>query len=184
MNLGVPFPRDSFGQFVGYKTDHDPKQRATSVGPYTSREMCRALIGQVKRLGIPVNENRMAVKLLTLDEENGRRAAGAIALNCEKAAQDPERWESAFEIYAAENVVFAVGGPGGLYKTSVYPKVHTGSIGLALMIGAEAYNLTESQYGLASIKFRWNVSGSYMQVVPRFFSTETDGGKRREGISG
>ena len=36
VNLGVKFPQDSFGQFVGYKTDHDPRQRATSFGPYTS----------------------------------------------------------------------------------------------------------------------------------------------------
>jgi len=36
VNLGVPFPRDAYGQFVGYKTDHDPRQRATSIGPYTS----------------------------------------------------------------------------------------------------------------------------------------------------
>jgi len=45
VNLGVPFPRDVFGQFVGYKTDHDPRQRATSIGPYTSREMCLCMIG-------------------------------------------------------------------------------------------------------------------------------------------
>ena len=48
VNLGVPFPRDAYGQFVGYKTDHDPRQRATSIGPYTSREMCRALIRRVE----------------------------------------------------------------------------------------------------------------------------------------
>ncbi|MEJ2559929.1 MAG: FAD-binding protein, partial [Anaerolineae bacterium] len=35
VSLGVPFPRDQYGQFVGYKTDHDPRQRATSIGPYT-----------------------------------------------------------------------------------------------------------------------------------------------------
>ena len=71
--------------------------------------------------------------------------------------------------------MFAVGGPGGLYKTSVYPEVHTGAIGLALLAGAKAQSLPESQYGLASIKFRWNVSGTYMQVVPRFVSTAADG---------
>lgn len=48
VNLGVPFPRDQYGQFVGYKTDHDPRQRATSIGPYTSKEMCLKLIDQVK----------------------------------------------------------------------------------------------------------------------------------------
>jgi succinate dehydrogenase/fumarate reductase flavoprotein subunit len=53
VDLGVPFPRDTFGQFVGYKTDHDPLQRATSIGPYTSREMCRKLIEEIRRLEIP-----------------------------------------------------------------------------------------------------------------------------------
>ena len=43
------------------------------------------------------------------------------------------------------------------------------------MAGAKAQSLPESQYGLASIKFRWNVSGTYMQVVPRFISTAADG---------
>jgi len=71
--------------------------------------------------------------------------------------------------------VFAAGGPGGLYKTSVYPTVHTGGIGLALLAGAKAQSLPESQYGMASIRFRWNVSGTYMQVIPRFMSTAADG---------
>ena len=59
VTLGVPFPTDAYGQFVGYKTDHDPRQRATSIGPYTSQEMCRALIREVRRLAIPVHEGRV-----------------------------------------------------------------------------------------------------------------------------
>ncbi len=66
VNLGVPFPRDEYGQFVGYKTDHDPRQRATSIGPYTSKEMCIKLIDQVKSLGIEIREDRNAVELITL----------------------------------------------------------------------------------------------------------------------
>jgi len=54
VNLGVPFPTDDWGQFVGYKTDHDPRQRATSIGPHTSREMCRVLIRRVRELEIEV----------------------------------------------------------------------------------------------------------------------------------
>ena len=167
VNLGVPFPRDAYGQFVGYKTDHDPRQRATSIGPYTSREMCRALIRQVKRLGIAVLENRNAVQILTVDDADSgtKRAVGAIVVD--------DKGE--FEAYGAENVVFGVGGPGGLYKTSVYPEVHTGAIGLAMMAGATCQGLPESQYGMASTKFRWNVSGTYMQVIPRFISTDADG---------
>ena len=165
VNLGVPFPRDEYGQFVGYKTDHDPRQRATSIGPYTSREMCRRLIQQLDALQIPVREGRVAIQLITLEQDGERRVAGALAVD---AAGN-------FEVYLAENIVFAVGGPGGIYQTSVYPEVHTGAIGLALLAGAAARSLPESQYGLASTKFRWNVSGTYMQVVPRVISRAADG---------
>jgi succinate dehydrogenase/fumarate reductase flavoprotein subunit len=165
LGLGVPFPRDAFGQAVGYKTDHDPRQRATSVGPYTSREMCRALIDEARRRGIGIREKRNVVALLTTGTGGAKRTCGAVALD----------GRGRFEAYGAENVVFAVGGPGGLYATSVYPAVHTGAIGLALMAGARAQSLPESQYGMASVKFRWNVSGTYMQVVPRFISSAADG---------
>ncbi len=165
VNLGVPFPRDAYGQFIGYKTDHDPRERATSIGPYTSREMCRALIERVKLLGIPVSEGRHVVRLVTVEEGETRHACGVVAIS--DAGE--------VEAYLAENVVFAVGGPGGLYKTAVYPAVHTGAVGVALMAGATAQNLPESQYGMASIKHRWNVSGTFMQVVPRIISTGSDG---------
>jgi len=165
VNLGVRFPQDSFGQFIGYKTDHDPAQRGTSVGPYTSRDMCRALIAEVKRRNIPVQENTHVVSLLTTGEGKEKRACGALALDV----------KGEIVAFAADNVVFAVGGPGGLYKTSVYPVVHTGAIGIALKAGAMAQGLPEAQYGLASTKFRWNVSGTYMQVIPKFISADADG---------
>ncbi len=165
VNLGVPFPRDEYGQFFGYRTDHDPGARATSIGPYTSREMCRALLRRVEELGIKIREGENVIQLLTAGQEAHQRTVGAIVIT-----QDGN-----LAAYGAENIVFAVGGPGGLYKTSVYPEVHIGAIGLALMVGAKAQNLPESQYGLASTKFRWNVSGTYMQSIPRFVSTGTDG---------
>jgi succinate dehydrogenase/fumarate reductase flavoprotein subunit len=165
VNLGVPFPRDQYGQFVGYKTDHDPRQRATSIGPYTSREMCRHLIDEIQRFNIPVREDREVIQLVTVEDNGFRRIAGLLAIDK----------NGRLEAYASENVIFAVGGPGGLYKTSVYPAVQFGAIGLALMVGARARNLPESQYGLASIKFRWNVSGTYMQSIPRFISRAADG---------
>jgi len=165
VELGLPFPRDAYGQFVGYKTDHDPRGRATSIGPYTSREMCRALARRAAELQIPVHQPRSVVELIVVEEPIGRRAAGVVAV-------DPE---ARFEVLLAENVLFAVGGPALLYQASVYPEAQTGAIGVALMAGAAAQNLTESQYGLASLRPRWNVSGTYMQVVPRIFSTAADG---------
>lgn len=167
VNLGVPFPNDEFGQYIGYKTDHDPKRRATSCGPYTSKEMCLALIKAVKALNVEIAENRTVGELITV----GERVAGAVAYNSKTTE---------LETFIAENVVFSTGGPGGLYAQSVYPCGHSGAIGLALEKGALAQNLPESQFGLASIKFRWNVSGTYMQVLPRFISTAADGSDARE----
>lgn len=164
-NLGLPFPKDKYGQFVGYRTDYDPRQRATSVGPYTSREMCLALRRRIDELDIEIREGINVVKLVTIERNNQKCIVGAIAL----------RKDGKLVAYRTENVIFAVGGPGGLYQSSVYPECHTGAIGLALMEGATAQSLPESQFGLASTKFRWNVSGSYVQVIPRFYSTVSDG---------
>ena len=167
VSLGVRFPHDTYGRYVGYRTDHSEKRRATSAGPYTSRDMCAALAKEVLSRGVPVVENRVAVELLVRDG----MAIGAIFADTSPASPS-------FETVIADNVVFAVGGPGGLYGRSVYPGGHTGAIGLALLAGAEARNLAESQFGLASTAFRWNVSGSYMQVIPRVFSTDADGVER------
>ena len=70
-----------------------------------------------------------------------------------------------------------------MYEHSVYPESQTGSHGLLFEAGAVAQNLTESQFGLASIKFRWNVSGTYQQVVPRYVSTDAAGGDEREFLN-
>ena len=167
VSLGVRFPHDAYGRYVGYRTDHSEKRRATSAGPYTSRDMCAALAKEVLSRGVPVVENRVAVELLVRDGT----AIGAIFADTSSASPS-------FETVVADNVVFAVGGPGGLYGRSVYPGGHTGAIGLALQAGAEARNLAESQFGLASTAFRWNVSGSYMQVIPRVYSADADGVER------
>lgn len=165
VELGIPFPQDRYGQFVGYKTDHDPLQRATSIGPYTSREMCKALSKAVGATDIWVREKCEVVELLT-DEVDGKpQAAGAIYLN-----EDDQ-----LEVVHAGYVIFAVGGPGGIYQDSVYPAIHSGAIGLALLAGAKARNLPDSQFGLAATKFRWNVSGTYLQVLPSVISVDEAG---------
>ena len=55
-DLGVPFVQNEYGEFVGYKTDHDPKARAASAGPLTVQEMCAALYREVEARNIPVVE--------------------------------------------------------------------------------------------------------------------------------
>ncbi len=178
-NLGVQFPHNRYGGFVGYKTDHDPKQRATSAGPWTSSQMFNCLIKEVESHKIPIMDDIDIIAIITDKVKGKKRAVGALGLN-KKQLQTKIH---GLTLFYAENVVFGVGGPGGIYKTSVYPKVHLGAIGLALEAGACAQNLTESQYGLASIKFRWNVSGTYQQVIPRFISTNKAGDDEQEFLN-
>ena len=166
--LGVPFPTDGYGQFVGYKTDHDPAARATSAGPLTSRLMTEALEREAARRGIPVYD-RMTVVRIVRDEGSPRReVCGLIALDTSGA--DP-----VLRPVLCRNIVWAAGGPAGIYADTVYPVGHTGTTGVPLEAGAEGQNLTEWQYGLASVSPRWNVSGTYMQVLPRMISVDADG---------
>lgn len=172
VELGVPFPHDRYGEYVGYKTDHDPRRRATSAGPYTSREMTAALERAVRQKGIAIFDRMQAVRLLS----DGTQVCGVLCLDLEHA-DEPER---RFTAFCCKNVLLATGGPAGMYADSVYPAGHCGATGLALRAGAAGRNLTEWQYGLASVAPRWNVSGTYMQALPRFLSTAADGTDERE----
>jgi succinate dehydrogenase/fumarate reductase flavoprotein subunit len=179
VGLGVPFPHDRYGGYVGYKTDHDPRQRATSAGPLTSKLMFEALAAEVRRRRIPVFDGHEAIAVLTAGRGRGKRAIGVLALDRAKAG-GPGR---GFVLFNAVNVVAATGGPGGMYEHSVYPESQSGSHGLLFEAGAAAHNLTESQFGLASVKFRWNVSGTYQQAVPRYVSTDAARGGEREFLN-
>ncbi len=180
VGLGVPFPHDRFGAFVGYKTDHDPRRRATSAGPLTSRFMAEALAAEAKRRRIPVFDHHPVIGLFTAAEGPARKVIGAMALD-EDALR---RGKSGFVLFNAVNIILGTGGPAGIYQDSVYPESQTGSHGLAFEIGAVGQNLTESQFGLASVQFRWNLSGTYQQALPRYFSTDGRGGGEREFLAG
>ena len=170
VELGVPFPHDSFGQFVGYKTDHDPNDRGTSVGPYTSRYMTEALEQAVREKQIQIYDHHQVIEILTKSGE----IYGLLCLKTEETQGNP------YVIFRCQNVVYATGGPAGMYGDSVYPSSQFGASGLAFEAGVKGKNLTEWQYGLASLKPRWNVSGSYMQALPRVVSTDKDGKDERE----
>jgi succinate dehydrogenase/fumarate reductase flavoprotein subunit len=179
VKLGVPFPHDRLGAFVGYKTDHDPRGRATSAGPLTSHLMFEGLAEDVKEKGIKIFDRHEIIALLTEEIGGEKQIIGAIAIN--KNTLDSENY--GFVVFNSVNVILGTGGPAGMYKTSVYPESQLGSHGLAFEIGAIGNNLTESQYGLASIKFRWNLSGTYQQVIPRYVSTDKGGHDEQEFLN-
>ncbi len=173
---GVGFPHNEYGAYVGYKTDHDPLQRATSAGPKTSVQMVAHSLANVRRNGTEILDGLEVIRLLVDGPSwRERRVVGALAV-------DKHRLDTPMEslvLLRAHNTVLATGGPGEMYATSVYPPGQVGSHGLALEIGCAANNLTESQFGLASVGFRWNLSGTYQQVIPCYFSTDANGGDVR-----
>jgi len=176
---GVPFPHNERGGFVGYKTDHDPRQRATSAGPRTSRFMVRKSLARLHRYGVHFLENHWMTDILTTGYGQARRVIGLIAVDADNLDQP----NHGLVLFLCHNVVVATGGPGDMYEVSVYPRGQMGSHGALFEAGAIAANLTESQFGLASIEPRWNLSGTYQQVVPRYFSTAPDGSNERDFLN-
>jgi succinate dehydrogenase/fumarate reductase flavoprotein subunit len=182
VDIGVPFPHNRYGEYVGYKTDHDPRKRATSAGPLTSRFMTEKLEKQVKSKGINIMDGYLVIGILTNKKKNNDdncSVVGLVALNLNEL----ESPGMGFTLFNCTNVVYATGGPAGIYSTSVYPASQTGASGIAFEAGARGVNLTESQYGIASVKFRWNLSGTYQQVLPRYISTKEDGSDEKEFLN-
>jgi succinate dehydrogenase/fumarate reductase flavoprotein subunit len=165
VSLGVEFPHNRYGEFAGYKTDHDPLQRASSIGPYTSKKMTEQLEAAVMARGIRVIDKTRVIKILVNEKNN--RAYGFLCLEA----------GSVFRVCFSKNIIFAAGGPPGLYKTTVYPPSQFGSSGILAREGVVFSNITEWQYGIGSTSFRWNLSGSYQQAIPRYVSVGADGGE-------
>jgi succinate dehydrogenase/fumarate reductase flavoprotein subunit len=178
IDLGVPFPHNEYGEYVGYKTDHDPKARATSAGPLTSRYMTEALERSVRLKNIPVIDNVLITGIITTGEEE-KECIGLVGVDLTVSEGISEQ----LVLFNCTNVIFATGGPAGMYRDSVYPESQVGSNGIAFEAGVRGMNVIESQYGIASVKFRWNLSGSYQQVIPRYVSTDREGNDPTEFLT-
>jgi succinate dehydrogenase/fumarate reductase flavoprotein subunit len=163
--LGVPFPTNEFGEYAGYQTDHDTRRRATSAGPLTSKYMTEALEKSVLARRVPILNHALAARIVKDDQ-------GVAALDVYLTE------EKAFLRVRCANIVLCTGGPAHIYQDRVYPESQHGMSGLAFEAGAAGANLDCWQYGLASVAFRWNVSGSYQQALPRYVSVDADGAER------
>ncbi len=163
--LGVPFPTNEFGEYAGYQTDHDTRRRAASAGPLTSKYMTEALEKSVLARKVPILNHALAARIVKDDQ-------GVAALDVYLTE------EKAFLRVRCANIVLCTGGPAHIYQDRVYPESQHGMSGLAFEAGAAGANLDCWQYGLASVAFRWNVSGSYQQALPRYVSVDADGAER------
>src|SRR5229473_2974115 len=174
--LGLPIPLDRLGAVLRYQTDHDEAGRATSCGPRTSRLMVKVLAEESARLGVPVLNRCVGAKILATDDKP-KRVTGLLAFHAaDRTADNP----LGLVVIRCADLVTAAGGPGELYRDSVYPKHCFGALGLALEAGVEAVNLTESQFAIGTPRdgFRWNLSGTYAQCLPYIHSVDTDGIER------
>lgn len=171
--LGLPLPVDCYGGVLRYQTDHDEVGRATSCGPRTSRLMVKVLAQEAIHLGIPIFNQTTVVRILVQED----RATGVLCIDPKSCKETNPHGIVA---HICDFVVLAAGGPGELYRDSVYPRNCFGSLGLALEAGIEAVNLTESQFGIGTSRdgFPWNLSGTYAQCMPYVYSVDEAGVER------
>jgi succinate dehydrogenase / fumarate reductase, flavoprotein subunit len=174
--LGLPVPQDRLGGVLRYQTDHDEIGRATSCGPRTSRLMVQVLASEAIRLNVPIFNQTTGIRLI-VDSRGGRRCAGALAISPKRRSDDNPL---GLAVFLSGALVIATGGPGELYRDSVYPRHCFGSLGLALEAGIDAVNLTESQFGIGTSRdqFPWNLSGTYVQCMPAIVSRDSRGNER------
>lgn len=168
--LGLPLPQDPLGGTLRYQTDHDEVGRATSCGPRTSRLMVKVLAEEAIRLGVPIHNQTTVLRLMI----EGDRLHGAV---CARPQARSDANPYGLCVFAAKVAVLAGGGPGELYRDSVYPNGCFGTLGLAVEAGLELVNLTESQFGIGTRRegFPWNLSGTYVQAMPHLYSVDADG---------
>jgi succinate dehydrogenase/fumarate reductase flavoprotein subunit len=174
--MGLPLPQDRLGGVLRYQTDHDEVGRATSCGPRTSRLMVQVLTREAIRLDVPIFNHTTGVRILVAPGDRSR-AVGVLAMAPKRrAAENP----LGLLAYLCDSVIIATGGPGELYRDSVYPRHCFGSLGMALEAGIEAVNLTESQFGIGTPRdnFPWNLSGTYVQAMPYIVSRDARGNER------
>ena len=168
--LGLPLPQDAYGGTLRYQTDHDETGRATSCGPRTSRLMVKVLAEEAIRLGVAIFNQTTGVRII-----DGAEGPDGILTVRAKDRAEANPWGLA--LFRAPVIVLAAGGPGELYRDSVFPNGCFGALGLALEAGLDLVNLTESQFGIGTRRegFPWNLSGTYVQAMPHIYSVDDEG---------
>ncbi len=174
---GVPFPRNQYGEYIGYRSDYDSAKRGTSAGPVTSRLITERLEEEVWNRKIPILDGHQVIQLLT--DPDGKAVIGLLALNLNQVREYHQR----FVLFSCTNIIYATGGPGGLYRSAAYPASQLSSLGIALEAGAMGAGLTEFQYGICAADFPHMITGAYHQAIPRYISTNEDGYEEREFLN-
>ena len=96
----------STGNMWGYKTDHDPNDRGTSVGPYTSRYMTEKLEQAVREKKIEILDHHQVIRILS----DGEKLFGILCMNTKNGAH---------LLIRCTNLVYATRRPADLWTECV-----------------------------------------------------------------
>ncbi len=113
VDIGVPFPHNAFGEYVGYKTDHDPFSRGTSAGPLTSKFMTEALWKEVERCGIEVFDGYQVIELLKEEGDDCDRVRGLVTVTNKGGI-------GTYVFFSVNNVIYATGGEAGMVREDMW----------------------------------------------------------------
>ena len=157
--MGLPLPHDEQGAILRYQTDHDEAGRATSCGPRTSKLMVKVLFEEALRLDVPILPGCSGIQIVKETIEGEERVCGVIALHREE-----KRNEYGLIFIRCKDLVIATGGPGELYRDSVYPHHCHGGLGLALEAGSF---VTSQRVSSASVHRARLFHGIYQALICR-----------------
>lgn len=162
--LGVEFPRNEFGGFLGFPAENSEKLRVSCTGETTSRQMHSALLASVSRRRLNIIEKMHAVELIVSDG----KAKGVICIDSQEK----------LTAFFCNNLVIATGGAANIYEKTAFPESQCGSIGMLYRAGVRMINLNCWTYELASLEYSRVMSGPYQFAIPAYISVSPDGSER------
>ena len=175
LQLGVLFKIGRDGNPLQFLTDGSKYPRACYTGPYTARDIEKALLYGFRERKGPFDLCRPVKKvkfkpflLLTglIKNNNESRIIGAIFFD-----QRTRDWVA----IDADAVIIATGGPGSLYDVNVFPEDCYPTPWLAaLEAGASLVNLEFIQFGISSTAGKLACSGSLMRALPNITAENRD----------
>jgi succinate dehydrogenase / fumarate reductase flavoprotein subunit len=161
--LGVPFVKKEDGRADQFVTDGSEYARACYTGPRTGNHIEEALLTKVSSMDIRIIEHCMVADLI----KYRGRVIGAFGIDEREELKVKDR----LKVFSSKTTILATGGAGEVFQTHVFPEGMTGDgYALAYRAGAQLVNMEFIQIGPASIKTRFNCSGSLMRAVPRFLN--------------
>lgn len=126
-------------------------------------------------------------RLNSVKSKNGKTIKSEKSINSaenQTAPEKPPGNEFGYVLFQASNIIYAVGGPAGIYENGyhLYPDNMTCSLGAAFLAGVKGKNLTETVFENAYIskkseenKFKWKIGGDLLSVSPLSYISSQNG---------